>query len=727
MALGDAEIAATLTSALKRVQKDDAASSDLTLSSNELDALFASFLPDREPRTTSLGYVVVSAIVSSIRKGTNDEAKATDDVVRNVVSSLQPRLASVELDDLLSSISLFSALFQVDRTAASAVLLQDGIIDSVMEAPELFSDSLPLEKAVANLLSQASGQNSCRPVVSSRAREWLESRMRQTKDSTLQALAAIALTKLSRGGDAADITGQPPEETPEATGARAREDEKLAALMQRLVVESQDSNPALEAVEGLAYMSMETNIKELLCKDDAFLSRLFALVSRRQTPDLPSTNNAFLYGSGVIIANLAAYPPQMTEEEKQVEKLKRMTRPGASAGDLKDVAQKKREGDASIRRRGERLVQAGVLPALNALARAESQGVRQVAGQALLSLIENKENRGKILQAGGGKSLMLITRQALQGFKPDSDSKVLLSAPIDLVSIQALAKLAITTSPILLFGPSASASVDAIRPFTVLLLHQSSTLLQTFEAMMALTNLASVSPEMATHVAEAKGLMNKIEVLLLHENTMVQRAATELLCNLMTCDSVFERYSGEGSPSPAPVSASGPAEPAGEDAKPTSSIASSRLHILLALSDVQDVSTRVAASGALAMLTSSPSASRALLGLEKGPARTFSVLGDLISPSSESEDGDGSGDGAQNTPTAPDPRLVHRGVVCIQNVLKNSEGSEKTLVEEATKAGLLSALVRVVSDNTAPNDVRIAAGESLRWLMARGASIAKKS
>jgi len=244
---------------------------------------------------------------------------------------------------------------------------------------------------------------------------------------------------------------------------------------------------------------------------------------------------------------------------------------------------------------------------------------------------------------------------------------------------------------------------------------------------MALTNLASVSPEMATRVAEAKGLMNKIEVLLLHENTMVQRAATELLCNLMTCDSVFERYSGEGSPSPAPVSASGSAESAGEDAKPTSSIASSRLHILLALSDVPDVSTRVAASGALAMLTSSPSASRALLGLEKGPAWTFSVLGDLISPSSESEDEDGSGDGAQDTLMAPDPRLVHRGVVCIQNVLKNSEGSEKTLVEEATKTGLLSALVQVVSDNTAPNDVRIAAGESLRWLMARGASIPKKS
>jgi len=230
---------------------------------------------------------------------------------------------------------------------------------------------------------------------------------------------------------------------------------------------------------------------------------------------------------------------------------------------------------------------------------------------------------------------------------------------------------------------------------------------------MALTNLASISPEMATRVADAKGLMNKVEVLLLHDNAMIQRAATELLCNLMTCDSVFERYSGEGTS--ASVSEAG---------GPKSGVASSRLHILLALSDVQDISTRVAASGALAMLTSSSSASRALLGLEKGPERTFSVLGDLISPSANNDDDSNS----KATPTTPDPRLVHRGVVCIQNVLKNSDDtSDKLLVEEATKAGLVSALVRVVSDNTASNDVRITAGESLRWLMERGASIPKKS
>lgn len=708
----DDSVTALLTLALKRIQHNDTAGSDLSLSSQELQALFSSFLPSRTPRVTSLGYVVTSAIVSNVRKQITDEAKATEDIARRVAPPLQSRLAGVDLEDLLSSISLLSALFQIDRLAASAVFLRDGLLESVMEAPDMFADSLPLEKAVANLLSQASGQSTCRSAVSSKATEWLEFRMRQTKDSTLQALAAIALTKLSKGSGDVDANGQPVEETPEVKSTRRREEESLAALMKRLVIDSPDSSPVLEAVEGLAYMTLEPNIKDLLCDDDAFLSRLFALLSGRQSSELPTNNSAFLYGCAVVISNLSAYPPQMSEEEKQVERLRQMTRPGASADDLKkDIAAQRQEGEASARKRGAKLVQAGVLSVLHRLAKADSQGIRQVAGQALLNLTENKENRGKILQSGGGKSLMAIIKQSLQSIQPSKSHSdaALLTSPVDLMSIQALAKLAITTSPLLLFGPNESASVDAIRPFTLLLLHEASTLLQKFEAMMALTNLASVGPGMATRIAGSKELMNKIEVLLLHENTMVQRAATELLCNLMTCDAIFERYSGEGA----------------------SGGGASRLNILLALSDVDDVATRVAASGALAMLTSSQSASRALLGLEKGPSRLFSVLTDLISPSADDDDnGDDDGNDATHSATAaptapaPDPRLIHRGVVCVQNILQNAEPASSTsLVAHATDTGLVSALVGVVRDTACPNDVRIAAGESLRWLLAHGASI----
>ncbi|GAA5916122.1 uncharacterized protein JCM6883_001739 [Sporobolomyces salmoneus] len=83
---------------------------------------------------------------------------------------------------------------------------------------------------------------------------------------------------------------------------------------------------------------------------------------------------------------------------------------------------------------------------------------------------------------------------------------------------------------------------------------------------MALTNIASLDPELTDKIARlslrdrpATSLLNVLEELLLSQNVMVRRAASELVCNLVGSEAGISHF------------------------EPTTS-SSSRLHILLALS-----------------------------------------------------------------------------------------------------------------------------------------------
>ncbi|EIW66476.1 hypothetical protein M231_03011 [Tremella mesenterica] len=217
-------------------------------------------------------------------------------------------------------------------------------------------------------------------------------------------------------------------------------------------------------------------------------------------------------------------------------------------------------------------------------------------------------------------------------------------------AIQAMAKMIITTPPQLLFTPPyQTTSLDAISPLCRLLL-ESNTLLQ-FESLMGLTNLSSISTEHSTRIfysfvfpshpskpshssslpslsqndppssdqiqrknstnyssarqngsgKESSGMfsspvtptriLTKIEELTIDHNTLIRRAATQLVCNLVSCEKAFEAWSGEDG----------------------NFRSKERLNILAVLSNGDDLSTRLAAGGALAILTESRETCKRLL------------------------------------------------------------------------------------------------------------------
>ncbi|EIN13904.1 ARM repeat-containing protein [Punctularia strigosozonata HHB-11173 SS5] len=638
-----------------------------SLNEEETACLVSSFLPSHPPAARSKAYLILSSFCQAVRSAYQTTTQSESDpaaasIARSFSSHVLEKLSGANEYDTLASISFLIALYQVDWQAATSILSRDGIIDAVMDALDLFSSSKAINLALAHLLSQASGHTTARAMLPSQCSEWLVAKSSQKTDPALRAAAVVALVKLSRA-ESSDASATKP-----AEGVAT--DDELANLMKDLLLEGKDESSVADAIEGLAYTSTDPRVKESLSQDEPFLRRLFSLVPKRQKSILQGLqedrNTAVLYGIVIIIANICGYRPRISKEQAQVERLKRMTKTGASrSGKLVDPGSDPLEDDTRVKERGSRIVKLGAIDALVSAARGvDSRGVRVGVANALLSLVEDRENRGRALQSGAAKTLMAIMR-ASPALVGDTKSSV---DPADLLAVQALAKLAITSSPIQVFGPDPGVMYDTIRPFSILLMSSSSNLLQRFEALMALTNIASHGPEACSRIAKTDGLMNKVELLLLEDHEMVRRAATELLCNLVAgSEEAFERYSSENG-------------------------AKSRLHILVALADVEDLPTRMAASGALAALTSSPNTCRTLMELQRERHSMLSIVAQLIDPSV--------GVAGDDNTEPRNPALVHRGVVWARNIWAGCPETDarKDLVKEAEASGLVRALTGLVRD-----------------------------
>ncbi|GLB35837.1 putative ARM repeat-containing protein [Lyophyllum shimeji] len=650
---------------------------------DELSYLITAFLPSNPSSDRPKAYLTLSAFCQGARssstaqgkeRDTNTHDPNTEALAKAFGPSVVNRLAETDENSLLASVTFLTALFQVDWQSAASIFQQDGVLEAIMDSVDL-DPSTQLARAVAQLLAQACGHKPCRGVLSQQSIQWLNYASRSSPDTNTRAAATTALIKLSQGSarDNAEVTESLG--GAEDTGAVAvgRQDEELAAAMREIVVSGEDQASASDAVEGLAYLSVDPAIKEKLSRDIPFLKRLVTLTPRRKaTPSIESADPPTLvFGILLIVSNLSTYRPRLTEEQTQIEKLRQMAK--ASNANSKPPSASPLDDDGHVRSRVRRLVDAGILDIFASAIRTDTAGVRILCGKALLNIVEDKDNRGKVLQSGGAKVLMQVIKHAM----PDSTEKAA-SATLDpayLDAIQALAKLAITSSPVQVFGPDEGAMYGAIRPLSLMLQGSSSKLLQRFESLMALTNLSSQSAELATRIGKSDGLLNKVELLLLEDHTLVRRAAMELICNLIAgSDDVFETYGG------------------GKNLATTKS----KLQVLIALSDVEDLPTRLAASGAVATLTTAPSACQALVELQSEGRRVFPIIAQLIDPSLALRDDADEGDG-KGGHTGTHPGLIHRAIICTRNIfLSVPQSLRNKLSQEAEEVGLLRALMDFV-------------------------------
>ncbi|KAI9809928.1 MAG: hypothetical protein M1825_000361 [Sarcosagium campestre] len=559
-------------------------------------------------------------------------------------------------NDLIVAFSAAAALFPILPSVIASLFLTPGFVEILVPTVKKTSKTSKVRPAVLELLSAACIDKACRDAIRKNCSDWLENEVENgtERDSSN---AVVVLAKV-RGASHVDKPGS--EQRVQEAG------KDMDGLVDRFktMLDKNGDDDMQSALEGLAYATLQPKVKDRLGRDSNFLKHLVTTLERA------TDKSTATFGGLTVIANLTTYRPKLSEEEKRVSELKayaNASKPNAEPDPLDD--------DDHVTARCKVVLDANIVPLMVQSSKSVSLTSLGLILKIMLALSKTAKHRGLIAQQGGVKLLLhsyaLLSTKA-EKMTPDSPDPALRTSLN--WAAHALARILISVDPTLIFTSSTLSIPTAIRPLLSLIQSQSDTpttitnlaswsRLSVFEALLALTNLASTDdPTRDTIIRLA---FPRIEELLLADNKLVQRAAVELICNLMASPQGVARFADGSKP------------------------AANRLHILLALTDVDDYATRRAAGGALAMLTEWDPAVDAVLRRERG----VSLLVGLCT-----EDKD---------------ELRLRGVVCLKNLvdapgdagqravrlLREVEGSEKKLMQMLKKTSspmILEAGVEVL-------------------------------
>ncbi|XP_062998748.1 protein unc-45 homolog A [Elgaria multicarinata webbii] len=436
----------------------------------------------------------------------------------------------------LRAIQTASCLLQGPAEAGNRVLELSGIMESILA---LCASSREADQLVAvEALIHAADKAKRATFITANGVTLLKEIYKHSERDSIRIRALVGLCKLGSAGGTDFSMKQ------FAEGSTL----KLAKQCRKwLCNETIDVGTRHWAAEGLAFLTLDADVKEELMEDKAALQALFQLAK--------SENRNSLFAVASTLVNCTSsydheeLDPQMVELAKYAKQHIPEKHP--------------KDKPAFVRRRVQKLLAAGVVSALTCMVKSESPSLspacRELISRVFLAVVEDPEDRGAVVAAGGGKALIPL---ALEGTEAGQTK-----------AAQALAKIAITTAPEMAFP--GERIFEVVRPL-VGLLHLNHTGLQNFEGLMALTNLAGTSERLRQKIVKEKAVP-MIEGYMFEEHEMIRLAATECMCNLALSREVGELFLAEGS---------------------------DRLKLLVLYSGEEDERLRQAASGTLAVLTS---------------------------------------------------------------------------------------------------------------------------
>lgn len=560
---------------------------------------------------------------------------------------ISTRVARHNREDMVLAFSAAAAIFPIVPSIASALFLTEGFVPSLVPILEKRSTSEKVQQAGLEMLSAACLDTACREAIRKHCSGWLQNVV-DTGNGQSPGVAAVILAK---------ILGPFAVKKSEKSQDRTENVQDLVPMFKHMISDNTGTNRQ-SAIEGLAYASAQPAVKERLAKDNEFLTTLLRALRDSEA----STTTAF--GGLSIIDNLTRYLPVLSEEQKRMAQLKAYVN-GSKAAAAPDAL----DQDIAVTKRCDAVIKAGAVSTLVGMGKSKIFASSQAISLALnifLSLSRTPAYRGTIAQQGGVKLLLQLYDAATDKRAQEFQSRR--------SAAHALARILISLDPTLIFASGSPPLTSSIRPLLLLLTEDPDQtaegprdLLPTFEALLALTNLASTTPPEAAQTI-VRLAFPLIEDLLLGKNSLVQRAATELVCNLMSCSSGIEIFADD------------------------SKAAGRRLHILLALADTEDLGTRRAAGGALATLTEFEGAIKGILAVERG-------VEILISLCEDDDDG-----------------TVHRGVVSVRNLVC-AENPNRPLARRKVKEFRGVEVLRAVSQNTKQIAVEELASEALKALV----------
>ncbi|XP_063406665.1 protein unc-45 homolog B-like isoform X1 [Mytilus trossulus] len=423
------------------------------------------------------------------------------DLFKEKCSNFFKELFSDELyESKVEAIKAVSTLLQGPYEVGNVILSFEGVTDIMLH---LAGSKNPLHQQVAveAIVHSASKKDKCTGLLA-KAVPLLQQLIKEADDQ-VKVRALVGLCKLGSAG------GSDASDKQLAEGSTMT----LAKVCRKFLVNpSKDIDIRRWATEGLAYLTLDAEIKEELVNDTAALKSLIEVTT--------ASDKNVLYPAATVFVNVTNSYDVKDVEPELVELAKFAKQHVPEKHDL--------DKPEHIKARVHKVAEAGVCSALVALCNTDSIASRELISRVYLAIATEEDLRGLIVQQGAAKALLKLAIE-------NNTEKGLIKAS------HALAKLSITMNPQTTFP--GQRMYELVRPL-LSILHLECTALENFEALLALTNLSSISESVRKRILAEKGF-SKIEHYMFEEHELLKRASTECMCNLVMSDEVVKLFEGE--------------------------------------------------------------------------------------------------------------------------------------------------------------------------------------
>ena len=436
----------------------------------------------------------VSMVLSCLYDCFADHKPERESYKNQCVGFVMSHLGKPDPESRLAGLTALSAILGGNLQIGNEIFADESVLRTALETAKI--DDISCQAVAAEVITlAASDKSKCDGIIASSLPILKE--LYHSADDRIKVRAMVGLCKLgaSSGGNASGA--------PFAPGATL----KLEKTCRRFLVSKKKSSLMKWGAEGIAFLSLDAEVKEALRDDTQALEALMKLVD--------SPDKSLLYGIATILVN-------MTNTYEKPDRNPELEELGKYAGQ-NIPKEHELDGPDYVKERVATLLKTGVVPCLLSLAAVDSKGIREQVSRVFLGLVTEGYNRGLVVQQGGVKSLIQLASENTEMGR--------------LKSSQALAKIGITQNPSLAFP--GQRSVEVIRPF-IQLLKTDNGLMQ-FEGLMALTNLSAMDDSIRQRLFK-EGAVATVEGLMFEDNDMIRRAATEMICNMIQLQDVHDRF-----------------------------------------------------------------------------------------------------------------------------------------------------------------------------------------
>ncbi|XP_030271569.1 protein unc-45 homolog B isoform X1 [Sparus aurata] len=554
-------------------------------------------LPDQLPLTDNT-QLIASVLLNKIYDDLKCDPERTN--FREICDEyVKAKIDPNNMDKTIHAINAISGLLQGPFDVGNALVGHQGIMEMMVA---LCGSEREVDQMVAvEALIHSSSKMSRASFIITNGVSLLKDIYKKTKNERIKIRALVGLCKLgSAGGDDYSLRQF-------AEGST----EKLAKQCRKWLCNPQiDTKTRNWAIEGLAYLTNDADVKDDFVEDEPAMKAMFELAK--------SKDKTVLYSVACTLVNCTnCYEKkEIIPELVQLAKFSKQHVPEQHPKDKKDF----------IERRVKRLLKAGVTSALAVMVKADNailtDQTKELLSRVFLALSEDPKDRGIIVAQGGGKALIPLALEGTEAGKVKAS--------------HALAKIASISNPEIAFP--GERVYEVVRPL-VNLLQTDRDGMQNYEALRSLTNLSGFSEKLRVKIVKEHALP-EIENYMFEEHDQIRQAATECMCNLVSCKEVQERYLEDGN---------------------------DKLKLMVLLCGEEDEDLQRAAAGGLAMLTAAQK--KLCTKMTKVTTQWLEIL--------------------QRLCLSTDPRIQHRGLVVVYNML-SSDDSE--LVKKLIESEMLEIL-----------------------------------